>query len=1030
MKSGAKLVARPVWLAALVAPPALALTVWHTEVPRHPLLIALVVVLYDTCVLVAKFAAGVVSDLMARWQKRLADSVDRALRLRLSRFGRLYQESVLESLRFIDSKGLATVGSFTPELDAVFVDVSLTPRPPHQVPGGLLADPPAIADERRTLASFLDGPAPIRLAIVGGPGSGKTTLLRYTARQVCSRNQSERFRRARVPILLYLRDHAAAICADPQITLTSLTRSTLGRLGSAEPDGWLEQRLRAGDCLVLLDGLDEVARQEGRKKVAAWVEAQIHQFPANGYVVTSRPRGYLTAEVEGAAVLQVRSFTTEQVERFVQGWYLAEKRRSTGSDGMNIAERARAEATDLLKRLDSTPALYELAANPLLLTMITNVHCYRGALPGSRAELYSEICQVMLWRRQEAKQLVNPLPGGRKETVLRALAYAMTEWRVRDLPREELYAEIAHLLRRLPHHIEPDEFVADVVSSGLLVERESGLFAFAHLTFQEYLAAEHIRVEGLVTILCQVIEDPWWHETILLYAARAAADQIIAACLTKGSVTALSLAFDCADQGSEFDSRLRDRLDRILSSKPHPRYPSQAHSDLIIGLQLNRHLHPKIRSADGAHLGSRPVSRDLYRCFQQETHPLSSLAAPWGVLPGTDPAYVIDASDVAAFVHWANSITGGKPGYRLPAVAAVEDPAVQRSLAGVTGRPSVWVQPDSGTTPALWVPPGVRHPQQIRGTDLIACIRDDLSPAMPALLIHLLVLRSAILVRTLDHSTRARSLRPHRSASSDAEVAHDQVLAEELLHQLRLAHELSQGRNRNLGHAHRLAAALRPAMENTIHAIAIVAQICDHLASPLHGAQALPPGLCLEFPPTVAEVCHRLADFPPDYDLDSACGALMGQALSQTLAAVITKPSNADRCASSFPDAFVTAAGITPIDYFAAPGTLMRMLTGAVQTIRKPDHSQANASSRIWADTVAGNLEHAAAPILQHREEVTSRAATLIRLSALCLAAEADTPQPGRHSDRFRRIAAGITLLQRRVEGTDPPAEIILLATD
>jgi hypothetical protein len=37
--------------------------------------------------------------------------------------------------------------------------------------------------------------------------------------------------------------------------------------------------------------------------------------------------------------------------------------------------------------------------------MIATVHRYRGALPGSRVDLYGEICQVMLWRRQEAKNL-------------------------------------------------------------------------------------------------------------------------------------------------------------------------------------------------------------------------------------------------------------------------------------------------------------------------------------------------------------------------------------------------------------------------------------------------------------------------------------------------------------------------------------------------------------------------------------------------------------------------------------------------
>ena len=103
---------------------------------------------------------------------------------------------------------------------------------------------------------------------------------------------------------------------------------------------------------MLLDGLDEVARQEDRGRVTAWAERQIRQYPANRYVITSRPHGYRTASIDGAQVLQVRSFTGEQVARFVQGWYLAVERHSTGADDTGITARARAGAEDLLRRLD------------------------------------------------------------------------------------------------------------------------------------------------------------------------------------------------------------------------------------------------------------------------------------------------------------------------------------------------------------------------------------------------------------------------------------------------------------------------------------------------------------------------------------------------------------------------------------------------------------------------------------------------------------------------------------------------------
>jgi predicted NACHT family NTPase len=394
------------------------------------------------------FAGKIAAELWKRRQKRFVNRLDQ----QISGFGKRYREFVLASLRFIDLKGLATAGFYTPELDEVFIDVSLAPREPNQASEDLLAELPKEVTDRHSVWDFLDRPQPVVLAVIGVPGSGKTTLLRHTAQQICHAHRNQR--RA-VPILLYLRNHVTVITSTPDVALPELIRGTLGRYGPDEPEGWFEQQLHDGECLMLLDGLDEVARPEDRRGVADWVERQVKQYPNNDFVITSQPQGYRTARIEGAAVLQVRSFTGEQVSRFLKGWYLAIERHSTGLTGDDVRRRAAAaeeeeeEAADLLQRLNGAPALYELTVNPLLLTMIANVHRYRGALPGSRVDLYGEICQVMLWRRQEAKKLPIALDGDKKEALLRGLAFAMMQRQVRDLPRTDVLAEIGPALRRM-----------------------------------------------------------------------------------------------------------------------------------------------------------------------------------------------------------------------------------------------------------------------------------------------------------------------------------------------------------------------------------------------------------------------------------------------------------------------------------------------------------------------------------------------------------------------------------------------------
>ncbi len=275
MAGGTKQAGLVAWLVTFVVPPAVAGGLGQRFVAEHPGWAVAIGVAYEAVVAIGGFFAVIARDVSSRWQVRLADKIDLFLQRKAVRFERRYREFVLGGLRFMDHKGLATVGPFTPELDAVFVNVTLISRPPQQIGAGVL---PSLADERtgrRVLGDFLGREEPVVLAVVGSPGSGKTTLLRHAARQTCLRNRFRRNRRiplCDIPILLYLRDHTDAITAEPAVSVAALLRTTLGALGAEESPGWFEQQLRDGRCLVLLDGLDEVARQEDRAKVSAWAE--------------------------------------------------------------------------------------------------------------------------------------------------------------------------------------------------------------------------------------------------------------------------------------------------------------------------------------------------------------------------------------------------------------------------------------------------------------------------------------------------------------------------------------------------------------------------------------------------------------------------------------------------------------------------------------------------------------------------------------------------------------------------------------
>src|SRR5712691_3398995 len=94
-----------------------------------------------------------------------------------------YRRWVLDSLKYIDVRDLATSGDHVPELSDVYVDVALVSRAPDEVPGNPLGRAAGGTPERHSISELLDRRSRVVLALVGQPGSGKSTLLAHAARR-------------------------------------------------------------------------------------------------------------------------------------------------------------------------------------------------------------------------------------------------------------------------------------------------------------------------------------------------------------------------------------------------------------------------------------------------------------------------------------------------------------------------------------------------------------------------------------------------------------------------------------------------------------------------------------------------------------------------------------------------------------------------------------------------------------------------------------------------------------------------------
>ncbi|MGH8910336.1 MAG: NACHT domain-containing protein [Egibacteraceae bacterium] len=607
-----------------------------------------------------------------RLVKWLDDKLHRLLRGRDYR-RRYYRKFIIPESRDFDIKGLATQGYYTLELNQVFVDLDLRESLVSYASGSVVQERDR-GEEDRTIWRLLKRTSRDRrhYALIGPPGAGKTTLLKHIA-LVLTKTKSRRWQLGlpdSIPVLLYLRDHVERIQANQDTVITELIRARLPRkLRKAEPPGWFDHQLDRGRCVVMLDGLDEVADPETRKKVVVWLDRQIKQNHSNVFIVTSRPHGYRQNDLQ-LTTLEVLPFDEKQTESFVKSWYLATEVRRTNAKDEETRRRAKEAAEDLLRRLRNSPHLFELSANPLLLTMIANVHAYRGTLPRHRAELYAEVFDVFLSRRQEARGISSELTSPQKQHVLQELAYSLMRDRRRSAGSGEAQQIIQEPLARInvaPHKAE--DFIDAIENTSGLLLRSQDQVRFAHPTFQEFLAAEHIRERGLIGELLDNIEEGWWQETIRLYAARADPTPVIEACLDRRSAPAIVLAVECEEEAVQVRPDVRERLSKAIA-----RGVASADNDYDRRILGKAHLMLRLRDMDrvGRRIWVRPSLLTVreYQIFLDDRPGIArqpeTLQLP-GPENGSAAVAVTSTSDVQEFFAWLNREAAGRAWrYRAP----------------------------------------------------------------------------------------------------------------------------------------------------------------------------------------------------------------------------------------------------------------------------------------------------------------------------------------------------------------------------
>lgn len=370
------------------------------------------------------------------------------------------------------------------------------------------------------------------LVILGDPGSGKTTFLKSLALRLAANPGPE----PRLPVLAPISAFAKELSESNNLRVGDfLARYVHANEGPAAFAEVLDRALEQGRALVMLDGLDEVRDERLRDKVVQRVVNfyLFHRQAGNKFLLTSRIVGYrdVRQTAEGLGECTLLEFTDEDIEAFVDRWCAVLERAASGETPSAAADAQR-ERSELLAAIHRDPGVRELAANPLLLTILALVKRQGVELPDHRAELYEKYLDALLSSWNKARSL-----GDRPECdlnpadALNTLA-PLALWMLRTDPGQGLIAERDLLewlwanCRSRPgmdRKATSRRFLDDVREhSGLLLELGAGQYGFLHLTFGEYLAAVALEQEGQLDIkltldvLTQHVGDRAWREVTLL----------------------------------------------------------------------------------------------------------------------------------------------------------------------------------------------------------------------------------------------------------------------------------------------------------------------------------------------------------------------------------------------------------------------------------------------------------------------------------------------------------------------------------
>ncbi len=414
-----------------------------------------------------------------------------------------------------------------------------------------------------------------RLFLTGPAGSGKTALLQWLAVDGAKASFDGLLAAHNELLPIYLPGSrlGEAPAEEPRSAVDFILQYARPSLRQSITPDALDRRCLEGGAILLLDGLDEFGQKQ-LPRIRQWLTQLAERYSSCRFVVAARPGAIDPAFLTdlGFTAATLNPLDDMGITDLVSRWF--------ATVGPAVPERSDLRSPvqlsqEVVRLIRSRPQLRELASSPLMCTLICGVYLDRGPEPLQESEIYAAFVEMMLERRDVERGLGRDrLPRSLASIFLEELAGFMLLNGRTELPVDVVLNRIEDTRSTLTAEAPRAEAVlsALLVESGVLVMPERGRIRFLHLTFLEYLAAQHFLHDGDFGVLIARAHEPLWRATLVMAVTKARhreGDWLIAALADRiaedplRSATLASVLEECVRGARRLDPTVRNRVKRV-----------------------------------------------------------------------------------------------------------------------------------------------------------------------------------------------------------------------------------------------------------------------------------------------------------------------------------------------------------------------------------------------------------------------------------------------------------------------------------